>query len=144
MPTRTAPDTAPHTLSVPLDISLDIRPRPTLLPGIVVLDVAGEVDESNCRALLTAVEAARLETGNMADQNVVLNVSEVHFISSAGFGILIAIERRLHDAGTGRLRLVAPQNNVARSLAITGLSRVFLVYGTEAQALEACSSTRAI
>lgn len=99
-------------------------------PGYAVIAVAGEIDagtEQRFRDALTSV----LSHGAA---HVVVDLSDVEFMASAGIGVLMGVRRVLGDSG-GRLALAAPHGEVAQVLAITGVSDVIPVTATVADAV---------
>lgn len=101
-------------------------------PGYVVLSVAGELDastEQRFRDALTSVLTHGVP-------RIVVDLSHVTFMSSAGIGVLMGVRRVLADEG-GSLALVVPQGEVAQVLSITGVAEVIPVTATVAEAISA-------
>jgi len=98
--------------------------------GIVA--VGGEVD------IFTAprFKECLVELLDSGVRRVVVDLSEVTFIDSTALGVLIGGVRRAHAAG-GAMTLVVVNRPVERVLSITGLDRVFSMYATRAEALDA-------
>ena len=91
-------------------------------PGYAVLSVAGQVDastEQGFRDALTSVLAHGVP-------RIVVDLSGVGFMSSAGIGVLMGVRRVLADAG-GSLVLAAPHGEVAQVLSIAGVAEVIPV-----------------
>ena len=65
---------------------------------------------------------------------VVVDLTQVTFIDSSALGTLIGAARRSAEQ-TNELMIVCPPGNVARIIAISGLSRVFAIYATREEAL---------
>jgi anti-anti-sigma factor len=66
---------------------------------------------------------------------LVIDLSAVSFIDSAGLTVLIDAHKRAARTG-GEVRLVVLENQqVYRILQITGLTRMFKIYATEAAAV---------
>lgn len=102
--------------------------------GVIVVDVIGEVDVYTCgllhdRLLLAVTDEAR--------HSLVVNLADMTFIDSTGIGVLVGVWHRM-QAAKGILVLAAPSRQARAVLDATGLTRVFSVYDTEAQAVEAC------
>jgi anti-sigma B factor antagonist len=109
--------------------TLDMRVR-TDHPRAVVLDVTGEVDAAS-------VEILRQELNDLADAghaDIVLDLTMVTFLDSAGLGALVAIRRRLQSMD-GALVLVCGNDIVLRVFKLTGLDRVMPIYPTPEGAL---------
>ena len=89
----------------------------------LVISLAGSFDA------LTAGEAERtigmhLDTGQ---QTVVLDLSQVDFMSSSGIRVLLTLLKKSRSLGGG-FCLAAPQPGVQHTLEIAGLVRVLQVY----------------
>jgi len=98
--------------------------------GHAVLSVAGNVDagsEQQFRDALASVLADGVP-------RIVVDLSRVAFMSSAGIGVLMGVRRVLADAG-GSLALAAPHGEVAQVLSITGVAEVIPVAASVADAV---------
>jgi anti-anti-sigma factor len=95
----------------------------------VVLDVAGDVDIVTAPQVQAAVEHALAGRPPV----LVLDLTGVTFLSSAGLSVLVAA-RSTAGADT-RVRVVAASGVVRRPLELTGLDVVFALYGSRADAL---------
>lgn len=96
-----------------------------------VLAVAGEVD------LLTApqLEEALTRVLNERPRSLVVDLSKVEFLGSAGLSVLVAAHK---SAGAHtRLRVVAEGNTTFRPLQLTGLDQEIPVYRSSEEALTA-------
>lgn len=87
----------------------------------VVVDVAGEVDVSNAPELREAVDAALAQAAEAGVGRVEVSLAEVPYIDSTGIGVLVGAAHRAAEQGL-TLGVAAPQRNVARVLALLGLS----------------------
>ena len=100
-----------------------------------VISLAGEVD------LYTAPEFKQqlLEVISQGGRNVIVDFSDTTFIDSTTLGVLVGGVKRLrsHD---GQLALVCSDRNITKIFEITGLDRVFTIYGTRDEAVEATTS----
>ena len=104
-------------------------------PGYAVVAVAGKVDASTeqpFRDALTSVLAHGVP-------RIVVDLSRVAFMSSAGIGVLMGVRRVLADAG-GSLVLASPHGEVAQVLSITGVAGVIPVTASLADAVAALGS----
>ena len=79
---------------------------------------------------------AELHEATGGDGPVVVDLSDITFIDSAGLGVLVGAHRRMLEAG-GRLRIVRPPTLVGRAFALTGLDEVFDLYDDRGAALAA-------
>lgn len=103
----------------------------TVGPGkAVVLEVSGEVD------LLTSdeFEAQLKSVLSPPNQIVVLDLSDVKFLSSAGLSVLLASAESA-KASDISFRLVTTERVILRPLEITGISGAFTVYDAVADAV---------
>ena len=99
--------------------------------GRLVVDVGGEIDvytSPKLRERLVAVVA------DGAD-HLVIDLEDVEFIDSTGLGVLVGILKRTRARG-GSMSLVCSQDGLLRVFRITGLERVFSIYGSVDAATE--------
>ena len=104
-------------------------------PGYAVLSVAGDVDagtEQDFRDALTSV----LTHGVL---RIVVDLSRVDFMSSAGIGVVMGVRRVLSDAG-GSVVLASPHGQVAQVLSMTGVAEVIPVTASLDDAVAALGS----
>lgn len=102
---------------------------------IPVLDVTGEIDIYTTPQFKEAVSAA-------IDQNkpaIVINMANVTYMDSSGFGTLLSATKRLRPLD-GALYLSGCNEAIQRMLQITRLNTIFGVYSTEAEALAAAKA----
>ena len=100
-----------------------------------VIALAGEVD------LYTAPEFKQqlLEVIDQGGRDVVVDLSDTTFIDSTTLGVLVGGVKRLRT-NEGQLSLVCSDRNITKIFEITGLDRVFTIYGTRDEALSAIRS----
>ncbi|GAA1352861.1 STAS domain-containing protein [Saccharothrix algeriensis] len=99
--------------------------------GVVVVAAGGEID------MLTAPELRADVLGRLDDgDTLVLDLSGVSFLGSAGLAVLVEAAQHAKRRGTA-FRVVAVARAVTRPLVATGLGEVFSVYGSVAEALAA-------
>jgi anti-sigma B factor antagonist len=101
-----------------------------LSPDMFVVSPAGEVD------LYTAPEFKQclLEIVEKGATNVIVDFTATTFIDSTTLGVLVGGVKRLR-ANDGRLTLVCGDRNITKIFEITGLDRVFPIYGTRDEAV---------
>ncbi|MEV6276872.1 STAS domain-containing protein [Nocardia sp. NPDC051832] len=106
----------------------------TVHGGATVLTVAGEVDLATAPALETAIE------GVLADKApaLIIDLTGVSFLASAGMAALVAAHQRAGDATT--IAVVADGPATSRQLKMTSLDQVFALYSTLEAALAAVQS----
>ena len=97
--------------------------------------LAGELDAAGCEYLLECVE--HQITGGV--YKVVIDCTELSFISSMGLGTLIRAHSRMKKKG-GEVKLAGVKGAIATVLTTVHLDRVFHMYPTLDEAVEAFNS----
>lgn len=92
-------------------------------PGIAVVRPVGDVDTATASPLRAAIQ----EQVTAGARHVVLDLSGVEFMGSAGLALLIA-EREAAIAREGELRLAGVPRTAGRALSLTGLTELFDTY----------------
>jgi anti-sigma B factor antagonist len=96
--------------------------------GIGTVTVAGDVD------LLTAPHlASALQQTQERKQAVLLDLSEVDFLGSAGLSVLVEAARRTDDS-RGRLAVLVTRHAVRRAIEVTGLDAALHIFETTSEA----------
>lgn len=119
----------------PLAASEPLTFQVRISPGYAVVAVAGEIDagtESRFRDALTSV----LSRGVL---RLIVDLSGVAFMASAGIGVLMGVRRILVDSN-GQLALACPHGEVAQVLKLTGVSEVIPVAASVPAAVTALSA----
>ena len=100
-----------------------------------VISLTGEVD------LYTAPEFKQqlLEVINQGAKEVVVDFSNTTFIDSTTLGVLVGGVKRLRT-NDGQLSLVCSDRNITKIFEITGLDRVFTIYGSRDEAVAGIGS----
>jgi len=100
-----------------------------------VIALAGEVD------LYTAPEFKQqlLEVIGQGAKDVVVDFSDTTFIDSTTLGVLVGGVKRLR-LNEGQLSLVCSDRNIRKIFEITGLDRVFTIYGSRDEAVDGIGS----
>ncbi|GAC1315874.1 MAG: anti-sigma factor antagonist BldG [Thermoleophilaceae bacterium] len=95
-----------------------------------VIELGGEVD------LYTAPEFKERLVQVIEDgkKQLVVDLSKATFIDSTTLGVLVGGVKRLRPTG-GSLSLVCTDPNISKIFEITGLDRVFAMYGSREEAL---------
>ncbi|MEV6135476.1 STAS domain-containing protein [Nocardia sp. NPDC051990] len=99
--------------------------------GATVLTVSGEVDLATAPALENSIEA--ILAGKPAV--LIIDLTGVSFLASAGMATLVAAHQRAGDATT--IMIVADGPATSRQLKMTSLDQVFALHSTLAEALAA-------
>src|SRR5262245_59548141 len=97
----------------------------------VVVRVEGRLDAKTAPRLLEHCQGARSPAGHL-----VLNLSDVTFLSSSGVGVLLVLAERTRSEG-GSLRIAAPSHAVRAPLELLNLHRFLTIDGSEGEALAA-------
>jgi anti-sigma B factor antagonist len=100
--------------------------------GVPIVHASGEVDLDSAPELRRALAAAQA----FALEAVVVDLSEVTFMDSAGIAVLVGGIRHAVD-NHGSLRLVVPATakTVRRVLAVTELDRILAIHGNVDEAV---------
>ncbi len=99
--------------------------------GQVVVAVSGEIDLYTSGRLREALDD--LDIASV--RRLVIDLSAVDFIDSTGLGLLVATARRLPVGAP--FVVVCHTEKVREVLLMTGLDRIFTIYGTRSEAVEA-------
>ena len=99
---------------------------------VTVVDFKGRLAVGVGDEVLPHIINSILEEGN---KKILLNLSEMDYIDSNGLGELVQSLKTSKRYGAS-LRLLKPQDRVARTLRLTNLLPMFSVYESEADALK--------
>lgn len=102
--------------------------------GVTVLDLRGEIDVS-CAPVLRAMMMDLLEHHS---GRLLVNLSDVVYIDSAGLSVLIAAYRQTQKTN-GMLVLSSPRKPVQQVFEITGVASIFPLYPTVEEGISAMS-----
>jgi len=103
----------------------------TLMPNALVAHVTGEVDMSNAEEMGATVIGA---TPNEA-QGVVLDLSRVDYLDSAGIYVIYGMRSSLQARGQSLILVIPPSSPVHDSLRLAGAERPGEVADTVEEAL---------
>lgn len=103
--------------------------------GVTVVSVGGEIDLSTGPAFEAAIGGALNEDPRV----LVIELSAVRFMASAGLRILAATHEKLSKPG--QLAVVAGNPAVSRAIQLSGLDQLFSLYPTLRDALIAVQTT---
>jgi anti-sigma B factor antagonist len=106
--------------------------------GVPVLDVIGEIDIYTTPQFKEAVSAA-IDEGK---PGIVINMTQVTYMDSSGFGTLLSATKRLRPVDGG-LYLAGCNEAISRMLQITRLNTIFGIYATEEDAVAAAQAAPA-
>ena len=110
-------------------MELDIRAERR--DGACYITLNGEVDVYTAPRLKESL-VEQIESGCV---NVLVDLEGVGFIDSSGLGVLVGGMRRAKEGG-GTIRLVCNRESILKIFRITGLDRVFPIFGTVQEAGE--------
>ena len=102
--------------------------------GIAVLKVDGDIDLATVPALEAAIDEALISKPS----GLVIDLSEVGFLASAGLQTLVATHNNVSP--TAQFAVVANSAATSRPIQLTGLDQIFQMYPTLDDALTAVRS----
>jgi len=100
--------------------------------GLPVIDVAGEIDLYTAPMFKKALNES-IEDGN---KNILVNMSNVSYMDSSGFGTLLGVTKRVRPDG-GSVNLIGCNDAICRMLKITRLNTIFGLFDEEEDAVKA-------
>jgi len=103
---------------------------------VTIVDFKGRLAIGVGDELLPHIITGILEEGG---KKILLNLSDMDYIDSNGLGELVQSLKTSKRYGAS-LRLLKPQDRVARTLRLTNLLPMFSVYESESEAIKAFSS----
>ena len=115
--------------------TMRIKTTMRLRDEIPVLDVIGEIDIYTTPQFKEAVSIAINEN----KPAIIINMTDVTYMDSSGFGTLLSATKRLRPLD-GALYLSGCNEAIQRMLQITRLNTIFGVYETEDAALAAAQA----
>lgn len=103
--------------------------------GMNVLDVTGEIDVYTAPQFKEAINSV-LSGGQ---KHLIINLAEVTYMDSSGFGALLSATKRLRPIG-GTVNLVKCSGSIDRILKITRLNTIFGIFQSIDEALKTAKS----
>jgi anti-sigma B factor antagonist len=103
---------------------------------IAIVDFNGRLAVGVSDTILPRIIGEILDEGS---KKILLNLSDMDYIDSNGLGELVHAFREAGRRGAS-LRLLKPQDRVARTLRLTNLLPMFKVYESEQEALQGFAS----
>lgn len=100
--------------------------------GLEVVEVEGEIDVYTAPRLRELL----IDLVNKGNFQLVVNMEKVEFLDSTGLGVLVGGLKRVR-AHDGSLDLVCTQERILKIFRITGLTKVFGIHDSVADAKEA-------
>ncbi len=96
-----------------------------------VIYLTGRIDVTNSNEFET--ELHRIFEDNRF--NLIINCSQLHYISSSGLRIFLMAQKRVM-AAHGKLSICCMQTMIREIFDISGFSTIFKIYGTEEEAIQ--------
>ncbi len=115
-----------------MDLQITVRKRGC----VAVVELAGELDaytSSRFREIM-------IESIEGGSANLIVSMLGVEYIDSSGLGALVGGLKRASER-QGRIYILCDQPQVRKVFEITGLEKVFPIYATEDEAVEAIGET---
>ena len=111
-----------------IDLGLDLVER----DGWAVLGVSGEVDVATAPRLRERL----IDLVNGGQHRIVVDLSGVEFLDSTGLGVLVGALKRVRT-NDGEMALVCAEPRILKVFEITGLTKVFPMFGSVDEAVSA-------
>ena len=99
---------------------------------VTLIDLNGKITIGEGDVILREAIEKVLKTGST---KILLNLSKISYMDSAGIGELVACYKRSREKG-GELKLLNPSGKVADLLQLTKLEEIFETFRDEATALK--------
>ena len=109
-----------------IDLGLEVSEQ----GGWAVLAVSGEVDVATAPRLREQL----IELVNSGSNRIVVDLENVEFLDSTGLGVLVGALKRVRMSD-GELALVCTAARILKVFEITGLTKVFPMRSTVAEAV---------
>ena len=97
---------------------------------VQLFEVVGRIDSNNANELGTELDS-KVDDGKT---NLVLDLSGVEYMSSAGLREMVRVLKRVKRSG-GDLRIASPSDRVKEVLELAGLDTIFEIYPTQVEAV---------
>lgn len=105
-------------------------------PTEYIISLTGEIDLYTCPEFKEEL----LRVVGEGAVHVVVDLTQTTFIDSTGLGVLLRGVERLRRRDRGRLSVVCTDANIRKVFEVTGLDRIFGVYGSRSDAFAAAAS----
>jgi anti-sigma B factor antagonist len=100
---------------------LSVTTMPAARPGLVVVEVTGEVDAYTAPALEVCLHSQATQRGV---RTLVVDLSRVSFLGAAGVTVLAQVQRRCRMSGVRLIIRTGGRRNALRPLQLSGLADV--------------------
>lgn len=119
-------------MNEPTTVSTEVRPS-----GLILTRINGDLDSMGTQMVDEPLNAAIVDR----TASVLVDLSQVGFISSAGMALLLVKGKALRRGG-GNMHLCAASERVREVLALAGFNELFNVYNTLDDALKALEANQ--
>src|ERR1019366_1664439 len=102
-------------------------------PGLTIMDFAGQLSLGN---EIQRVEHAIKDLIEQGSRKLVLDLAQLHFLDSAGVGVLAVCAGAMGKAG-GKIVIAGAHGRVEEVLLLTSLNRIISIYSNLAAACAA-------
>ena len=113
-----------------MDLNINVRDK----GDARIIDLTGEVD-AYTSSRFREVMVELIDDGNI---RLIVSMAKVEYIDSSGLGALVGGLKRISEKD-GKIVLVCDQPQVLKVFEITGLEKVFPIFPSESEAIEAVS-----
>ena len=103
--------------------------------SLLIVKPSGRLDSHESESFEEALKKL-IEAG---DNHILLDLSEINYVSSRGLRVLINGAKWAQSTG-GRLAVCSPQGEVQKVLDMTGLGNLFGVFATSVEAVQSFES----
>ncbi len=117
-----------------MELSLSSRVQ----DGVAVIEAAGDVDVYSAPAFREQI-VDLVDAGHV---HLVVDLNGLEFLDSTGLGVLVGGLKRVR-ARRGSLRIVCTKAHIVKPFHITGLTKVFAIHPSLAEATRAVDAARA-
>jgi anti-sigma B factor antagonist len=100
--------------------------------GVAIVGLTGEVDVYTSPRLKQEI----VDLLNQGYTKIIVDTTKVEYLDSTGLGVLIGGLKRARERD-GDLRLICDSPRILRIFEITGLTKIFDIHRSEAEALDA-------
>ena len=106
-------------------------------PGVTLVELKGRLALGRESQRVESIADELVKNGHL---KVVMDLSGVDYVDSAGIGILALISGRMKEAG-GHVAMVVPEGRVLQMLNLTQMNRILSISATVAEALSTFGET---
>ncbi|HEY3374991.1 MAG TPA: STAS domain-containing protein [Candidatus Aquicultor sp.] len=111
---------------------MDLKIESKEVNGIGIIILEGEVDVYTAPKLKSRL----IDLVDEGKYDIIIDLQKVEFMDSSGLGVLVGGLKRV-KSHQGSIALVCTQENILKIFRITGLVKVFPIYTTEEEAINA-------